>query len=587
MGWLVDRLTPYKQQQPRWHDLAVALETYWDTYQTPAVERIEHMRSVFTADNEDLEMLLKEAGVQFEVAIPIVRDNLAFAYSWRAYEIHRKDRQSTLEQILRRDYSGVFVRWLPLYAPKHLPYGSLFLSEQDLRFSSYTRDDVYQTYRGAVQVNLSGLQLAGVSAGEFSTAVRRKLDALRPAHIVYEGEYYFQAFRAEIELLARNGQRTLSRRAARLLFSLRTLFDDTPADESPCDVVPLQSRFISQGQGGITWAAMPLWRLDAGSFIDEDYWPLPGIEGEQRSPAGQLGRWEKRLADNLAWEASRAAGALSSTLAARPFLVMPHSFDDIAADERYCDLLPFHGRRVATQVGMAAWATMPLWGLDAGSIADGVYWRLPGAEGEQRSLSGQLGQWSVQADSCLYAASQADAALASTKATHPLTAMARLFDDLRADDAATDFAPISSVSHGASRHRFTPWDKRPAWRLDMGACTKEGVYALPGVEGDKTSWVNNAGSSAQRATKPVHFYLMGNKNGVKPTFSTAYWLQFVTEATAKPALTVACEHSAKQRRERSSQANAVSRQRPTKASPLMDDVPADFAPLDMTYEVSA
>lgn len=280
MGWLVDRLTPYKQSQPRWHDLAVALETYWDTYQTPAVERIEQMRSVFTANNEDLEMLLREAGVQFEVAIPVVRDNLAFAYSWRAYEIHRKDRQETIEQILKRDYSGVFVRWEPLFAPKHLPYGEMFLAESELASYGLTLDDVHRTYRGKVMANLTGLNAIGVRKDEFRASVGRKIEVLRPAHIVYDGEMFFQVFRAEVEPFNAVNGASLSRSHSHLLLALSPYrYDEVGADEQCLDHQPLGSSH----QGGLAhrtdfWPSQP-WRLDL---------ELPGVEGDTAERAGLL-----------------------------------------------------------------------------------------------------------------------------------------------------------------------------------------------------------------------------------------------------------------------------------------------------------
>jgi hypothetical protein len=280
MGWLVDRLTPYKQEQPRWHDLAVALETYWDTYQTPAVERIEHMRSVFTADNEDLEMLLKEAGVQFEVAIPVVRDNLAFAYSWRAYEIHRKDRQETIEQILKRDYSGVFVRWEALFAPKSRPYGDVFFAESELAYYNLAPEDVHRTYRGKVMANLTGLNAIGVRKEVFRENVRRKLEVLRPAHIVYSGEMFFQVFRAEVEPISVAIGGAQSQSHSHVLLALSPYrYDDVGADEQRLDHQTLG--FAHQGghaQRAEFWPAQP-WQLDLG---------LPGVEGDARSRAGML-----------------------------------------------------------------------------------------------------------------------------------------------------------------------------------------------------------------------------------------------------------------------------------------------------------
>lgn len=587
MGWLVERLTPYKQDQRRWYDLAVALEQYWDTYNTPALERIEQMRSVFTADDEDVESLLREAGVQFEVAIPIVRDNLAFAYSWRAYEIHRKDRHETLEQILRRDYSGVFIRWLPLYAPKDVPYGERFLTEQEIEFSEYSRDDLYQTYRGAVQVNLSGLQINGVSAEGFAAAVRRKLDVLRPAHIVYDGEYFFQAFRAEFEVWLRNGGNHHGWRAGRLLFSMLPLFDDIPADDIALDKHPVSSAHLTRWMApAAPWREMPLWGLDAGSHADGTYWPLPGIEGERHHPAGTLGHWHQPASRILgASDIAAAVGGREQGWVGQLF-AMQRFFDVTGADEAALDYEPIHSARLArTLSGAASWGTMPPWGLDGGSSTPDGHWPLPGVEGQQRSPAGLLGSAILHAATVPAKASGGVARGESGHSTKPVIfTMHRYFDDLAADAVSLDQQPVHEARHTTrAAVPLRPWAGRPPWRLDLGAITPDGIFPTPGVEGDKTDWIGHAGSATRNASTPLTFYLKGSKNGEKPTFQAANWLQFVTEP-ALSALSVQGNCHAAQDGEHYASAASVARTRTAPEMPCMDDVPADFAPLDMSYE---
>lgn len=489
MGWLVERLTPYKRSHRRWYDLAVALEEYWDTYQTPAAERLEHLRSIFHAHDEDVEKLLTEAGIQFEVAIPLVRDNLAFAYAWRAYEIHRKDRNEALEQILRRDYSGVFIKWQPLYAPKGVPYGDVLLNEQDVEFSDYEWGDLHRTYRGALQVNLSGLRLQGVTAGEFSKSVRRKLDAIRPAHIVYEGEYFFQAFKADFEVWLRNSQITFSQLSGRLIFTLGHRYDDTPADAVEVDYSPVDSARFTWLEGlPSEWEDMPPWKPGGGSYIDGEYWPLFGQTGNTRQRAGLLG-----------------------------------------------DDLQHHAR------------------LNNRPIIPSV------SRHEARALA------------------------------EPLAFMQRLFDVERADTLPLDdYEPLRSAQ--ASRYKAVSarvWPERRPWRLDLGPITPDGTFPTVGVEGDSAQWFYGAGNYLHQASEPALFCLAGNKNTGKPTFKSAHWLQFVTNDKAQPSLAVTGTLSAAQDGTSYTLPATAVRPRPAPPMPRMDDVPADFAPLDMSYEVPA
>lgn len=195
---MLNRLTPYKQNEQRWADLATAIEEFWDTYHQPHLQRVEGLRSIFQAAPDDIERMLDESGIQFEVAVPIVESNRAFAYAWRSYEIHRKDHSESLSSVLTRDFSGLEVRWEPLFAPRDMPYGEgLMLTRSDIALRNLSMDDYHRTYRGVVMADLSGIRAVGYETTEFSKVVGRKIDNLRPAHIVHEGEAFFQRFTIE------------------------------------------------------------------------------------------------------------------------------------------------------------------------------------------------------------------------------------------------------------------------------------------------------------------------------------------------------------------------------------------------------
>lgn len=391
MGWLVDRLTPYKQSQPRWVDLARALEDYWDTYNTPALDRIEQMRSVFTAHGEDVEKLLSEAGIQFEVAVPLIDSNRAFAYAWRGYEIHRKDNAEVLASVLARDFSGLDVRWEPLLAPKDMPYGvGRMLTAYEIELIGADRADYYRTYRGVVMANLSGIRSVGYDTAGFSEVIARKVDALRPAHVVHEGEMFFQVFRAEIapELDHVRGFESVGMLA---MGFRRYCFDTTPADEVTLDAPPFeQVRDLVTVTPVLQAWSPPFWRLDGGEIIDGDYWGWHGVEGN-RQRFDVLGHQHARqhathteLTTAHRSKAVRQAAPSYLTLGRNPFDVMWADGDRLdvwagVAFPGWTARQTSHGGSVAR-----AWI-MPLWGLDGGSVIDGDYWGLAGIEGSRRS----------------------------------------------------------------------------------------------------------------------------------------------------------------------------------------------------------
>lgn len=387
MGWLVDRLTPYKQSQPRWHDLAVALETYWDTYNTPAIERIEQMRSVFTAHNEDVEALLSEAGVQFEVGLPIIDGNRAFAYAWRSYEIHRKDNAAVLGQVLSRDFSGLDVRWEPLFAPKSLPYGEgELLTKHDIELMGLDRTAYFRTYRGVVLANLSGIHSVGYDTEGFSEAVGRKVDALRPAHVVHEGEYFFSVFRVLIELSMRLYKH--SENIQPYWFGLGTRYlDDDATDGEHLDQRPLitlrDTKVLSHAL--LSWA-MPKWGLDIGEEVDGAYWGLHGCEGDDRQVFGVLGHHHQpiaRIPSQLAFQGMQDAVKRIApaywTLGRYPYDVL--RADDARADTWHGSPFPGWTQQVRDAQSPAPFWAMPAWGLDLGQPHEGRYWGLEGIEG--------------------------------------------------------------------------------------------------------------------------------------------------------------------------------------------------------------
>ncbi|WP_163836780.1 hypothetical protein [Spartinivicinus ruber] len=261
--WLVNRLTASKQSSERWVQLAQALETFWDEQFTPAIERVENSRSIFTASPEDLEKALADMGSFFDVFMPIAETNKPLAIAWRRDELHYKDTSLPVQSILARNFSGLNTRWEPLYAKDAAAYQQrLFYSADEVHDLGHELDDYFLTSRGRLWVDLRHLRLLQVSRTEFETIVRQEIEKIRPTHIVYEGELFQLSihFKAKPDRLLIETQKTERTahlpyqdqiKAPRLdwqTFQQRELtpllqynkspylyFDDVPTDYAPLD----------------------------------------------------------------------------------------------------------------------------------------------------------------------------------------------------------------------------------------------------------------------------------------------------------------------------------------------------------------
>lgn len=245
--WLWERLTPYKQEEQRWADLAVAIEEFWDTHHQPHLQRIADLRSVFDAHRDDVSRMMTEAGIQFEVGIPLVESNRAFAFAWRAYEIHHKDHAETLTQVLSRDFSGAEVRWEPLMAPRGQPYGEGYMmTEHEIDLLGLDSDDYHRTYRGVITANLTGVLAVLGNKAEFERVTNKKVQSLRPAHIVHDGNRFYQMTRSDLGPdVSFNGRHHEFSSTLLVGAGQQKAFDYMPLDEVALDEDPLQHALIS------------------------------------------------------------------------------------------------------------------------------------------------------------------------------------------------------------------------------------------------------------------------------------------------------------------------------------------------------
>lgn len=124
-GWLSKRLTPAKQQEPRWLDLAAILERLWAEFYDPEISRLEHLRSFYQANEADLCAKIREMGDYFSFDLPPDKDK-PIAVAWRRLELEYKDMELLLQSVFKRHYGELPVAWLPLFAPIDEIYGSAF-----------------------------------------------------------------------------------------------------------------------------------------------------------------------------------------------------------------------------------------------------------------------------------------------------------------------------------------------------------------------------------------------------------------------------------------------------------------------------
>ena len=188
--WLVSRLAGDKKESQRWIELSEALESFWDNNLHARVQGVADSRSIFTAEESDLQKLLKELGDFYDVNLQIENENKPLAIAWRRNEIHLKNTRLTIESIIKRNFSGLEVRWEALYARKDKDYSldNLF-SEQEVKDLGWNIDDLFMTSRGRLWIHKSQFISLGLTKQDFRLAAQKEIAKIKPTHIVYDGEF--------------------------------------------------------------------------------------------------------------------------------------------------------------------------------------------------------------------------------------------------------------------------------------------------------------------------------------------------------------------------------------------------------------
>ena len=286
--WLSNRLTPIKRDSDRWRELCEAVEEFWDEYFEPEITEIENARSIFTSSDAEIDIRLSEMGTQFEVGLPLTKADKAMAFAQRRNEIHRKGWQSTLDEVLSRDFKGAVVKWLPLYAKKIDPYGTQFYAVHELAPLGIDMSEVFLTSRGKTLVNTVQVGGIGMTRDEISEAIARKLNELRPAHIVYDGEFFSSMFHVIVGKCITTADKRIIRTSTAITpdqtdLVFRPLFDVVPADIMPLDENGLRSYSSSSTTYQVDSRPLKerLWSLDLfGEAVDGYRSSIPGVEGD-------------------------------------------------------------------------------------------------------------------------------------------------------------------------------------------------------------------------------------------------------------------------------------------------------------------
>lgn len=364
-NWLVKRLSPNRAKNERWVELTESIQQFWDEEFEPHIDSYERLRSIFTADEEGIDQRLAELGSKFEVALPILPSSKAIAYSLRAYEIHRKDRRVSIEEMLQRDFKGAVIKWLPLFAVVGEDYGTRFLTEIEVSQSGLSADQVYRTNRGKTLVNAPAAHESGYSNLEIQLAVERKLKQVKPAHIVYDGVQFISIFVIPVKPVK-------IYKALSLIIKRHWIDAEAVEGLSRFDLSRSISTIdLAKDQEG------NLWRLDMGWWINGKYRRRAGLEGDK------IG-----LISNLAKD---SFSSFSMTLNNLSELIHAASSKKIYELED-CGVFftPKPCSKKIYYLDMTQCLYENLWRLDMGWLVNNKFRPVPGIEGDKVNLLSSL-----------------------------------------------------------------------------------------------------------------------------------------------------------------------------------------------------
>ena len=186
LNWLIARLTQAKQKSPLWREFSEALTKVFGDHYEPLLERLKGLSSITTHHIEDLDIRIAELGALFDYESRVEPEDRALAVVYRLDEIHQKNSAFNINAALSRDFGGLDIEWLPLYAPNTgVAYGDDFRTAKELEDNGLDINDWNMTSRGVLNANLADVFNLGYTREKFVELLRKKGRFLVPTHGVY------------------------------------------------------------------------------------------------------------------------------------------------------------------------------------------------------------------------------------------------------------------------------------------------------------------------------------------------------------------------------------------------------------------
>lgn len=187
---LADRLPAGILSGTRQKELFEAIDEYFTQRLMPTLQRTRDMRSVFTADQEDLSRKLEELTAYFDYAGNELTKPLSIF--WKQNEIANKNNEWAIEALVQRiKIQAKDIIFDRLYAPKDTvtyPYGSIFYTMDDLDDMGADPADYFLTSHMALRVDYNEIIENGWDETELRSVVERYFEEnVRPNHIVFDG----------------------------------------------------------------------------------------------------------------------------------------------------------------------------------------------------------------------------------------------------------------------------------------------------------------------------------------------------------------------------------------------------------------
>lgn len=266
LDWLVRRLSPVKDTDERWTDLATSLQTYWEGQFDPQGQRLIDIRSVYTSSDADLRRRIREYGDYFAYDMPRFEDR-PIAVAWRKRELQFKDTEEIVSSTFRRHYSDLPVSWIPLYAPRNKEYGTEFVDGETIEKFFLPEESYFLTSRGILSTDLGHLHKMGVVKDDFIAQATAVMARTKPLHIVFGGFVFYVTMPIDFPL--RNSSLTCSNFGANEFLidwtSNTDRFDYTAADVANLDDHNMQCDCIVDRNISIPFMGtyeQRLWKLD-------------------------------------------------------------------------------------------------------------------------------------------------------------------------------------------------------------------------------------------------------------------------------------------------------------------------------------